>query len=127
MKIVMKIAFAGIFLALMGHNANAADSAWLLCESSHLVVNVHEHRAGASDREISLAMIYGMHVLQGNLKNKVRGAVLLAGSPTEPANTFKGRANVDFAENTLSLSGTLSLYGAEENFQTKLSCKEMQP
>lgn len=121
----MKLAVVGILFALTGQCANAADSAWLLCENTNLVVNVHEHRAAADGREISFAMIYGMHVLQGTLNNKVRGVVVLAGSTNE--STFKGRVNVDFAENTLSLSGSLNLFGQNETLRTTLSCKEMQP
>ncbi len=104
----------------------AHDSTWLLCQSDSLVVSAHEHRSGGGGdgRATSFNLIFGVHDLRGELKDKDSGRVKLKGVGEAETN-FVGTISVDYQTNKLSVAGTLKLDGEPTEIETIMPCKEM--
>jgi len=122
----MKAVILGLILVLVSLSAQGADSTWLLCDNGSLVVNSLERRVENSDRSTSLTLIYGMHVLRGELFNADAGAIALDGSEPGAVKTFKGSISINYQKNTASLRGVLNLYGSPVRVVTVLKCKVMK-
>lgn len=122
----MKTALLALILSVSAISAQAADSTWLLCDNGSLAVNALEHRNGPDGRATDLALIYGTHILKGQLINADRGTVLLDGSETDAEKTYRGTVAVDYKKNTIALRGTLSLYNTPIAVKAVLKCKVMK-
>lgn len=110
------------------NTAFAKDSTWNLCvgdvtifeEKVKLVVNVYEHRNGADGRQTELTMIYGGHVLLGSFDNTdVDQAVVTL---KNEHSFYQGLVAVDYAKNTLTLRGKISLNELESPLSAKFKC-----
>jgi len=122
----MKSALFAFVLSLTALNSHAADSTWLLCDNGSLAMNLLEHRNGADGRATDLALIYGTHILKGQLIDVDAGPVALDGSEASAVKTFKGSVSVNYVKNTVSLRGVLSLYGSPSRVSAVLKCKVMK-
>jgi hypothetical protein len=122
----MKNLILAFVLALGSLSAQAADSTWLLCDNGSLALNVLEHRAGASGRATSLTLIYGMHIMKGELVNADAGAISLDGSEPGAVKTFNGNISISYQKNAVVLSGAMDLYGTPTRVRTQLKCKVMK-
>jgi hypothetical protein len=98
------------------------DSAWLMCRSSRVAVNVFEHRAqNGMDRSTDYVLLFGGFVLTGTVVNDAE-AVSLNG----PGASFTGTLSIDFTTNkSAKLGGTLTLDGEAFSAAQDLACVEM--
>lgn len=125
----MKTIIALVAIA-MTSSTFAADSSWLLCKGKavlfesrvNLVVNSHEHRT-AEGRENSLTLIYGAHLLNGNLDTTENdsGSIVLKNDQSN----FTGTVSVDYNKGIMTLNGTLNLQGEESVLKTRLVCEAL--
>jgi hypothetical protein len=103
----------------------AADSSWLLCDDSHLAMNLLEHRsADGRGRVTSLSLLVGSNTFAGRLNNTTSAKVLLISTP-KGKNNFNGNVAVDYAKKVIVLKGLLNLNGSRFKVNTQLECKEM--
>lgn len=128
--------------------ARAGDSSWLLCKGvaeigakektkTHLVASLHEHR-GTGGRDLSVTVIYGVHVNRGDILGKSIGKDEDVLGKTAPlklvvvgknVQTFKGTATLAQDLTTFTLAGSIDpTYGqagkrAMEPVTAKLSCE----
>lgn len=85
---------------------------------------MHEHRGpGGDGRVTTFNLIFGMHDLRGELKDKDSGRVKLK-SASETGTEFAGTISVDYEANTLSVAGSLKLDGQPNDIDATLTCKE---
>lgn len=127
----MKKALLVVLCAGFLNTAFAKDSTWKLCvgdvvlyeETVKLVVNVFEHRNGSDGRKTDLTMIYGGNVLKGGFDSTESdaGTVILK----ENESFYRGRAAVDYTNETLALKGTLSLFGSTTPINATISCETL--
>jgi hypothetical protein len=104
----------------------AADSRWLLCDNSHLALNLYEHRSGLG-RATSFTLLFGGYAFAGQLTDTDAGRVFLIGTSQDNTN-FKGDISVDYLQDVVSVSlkGILNLNAGRFNINTQLKCKEMR-
>lgn len=140
------VALASLLLPLS--TAYAGDSSWLLCKGTaeigakdktktHLVASLHEHR-GAGGRDLSVTVIYGVHVSRGEILGKSIGKDEDVLGKTAPLKlvvvgknkqTFKGTATLAQDMTSFTLDGSIDpTYGqapktAMEPVKAKLSCE----
>lgn len=109
-------------LVLLAGSAQAADSLWLLCDDGGLALNLLEHRDEGGSRLTDLALIYGYHVLLGELKGD-EGDVVLKGKSKKK---FKGHVKITYADKVVTVNGSLLLSGKISSpVNAQLKCKEM--
>jgi hypothetical protein len=101
---------------------SGGDSAWLMCSTSRIAVNVFEHRAqNGMDRNTDYVLLFGGFVLTGTVVNDAH-AVSLNGAGA----SFAGTLSVDFTTNKKAkLAGTLTLDGEAFSAAQNLACVEM--
>ena len=122
---MIKSIVLAIMLTLWSLPAYAADSLWLLCDNSHLAMNLLEHRsADGRGRVTSLNLLLGSNTFAGRLNNTNSGKVLLVSTP-KGKNNFNGNVAVDYSKKVIVLKGLLNLNGSRFKVNTQLECKEM--
>lgn len=121
----MKAVLIALSLGFFVSGAQAADSSWMICSDDHLVLNVYEHRVEDSQRAIEFTLIYGMHVMKGQLADENAGVVSLLDDTTADVKEFFGHVAVDYETKTVGLNGELSLHNEVEIVSTTLDCKVM--
>ncbi len=135
-------------LLVLTASAQAGDSSWLLCKGTaeigakdktktHLVASLHEHR-GTGGRDLSVTVIYGVHVNRGEILGKSIGKDEDVLGKTAPLKlvvvgknkqTFKGNATLAKDLTTFTLDGSIDpAYGqaakaAMEPVKATLSCE----
>jgi hypothetical protein len=115
---------AAAALCVFGSFAEARDSSWVLCENGSLVVNALEHRADASTRSTSYALIFGARILKGELPESQSKVTL--DEKTKLPSTFKGTIVMSEDMSSVTLKGPLVLDGqAYEQIDVTLPCKQM--
>lgn len=112
-------------LTLFTAQAEARDSTWLLCDNGGLVLNVLEHRVSIDDRTSELTLIYGAHVLEGQLLGVYEGDVKLS-SRYAQGPKFEGRLSLDFAKKVALIRGDLFLDDEKFALSDRLACKELE-
>lgn len=113
-------------LTLWSLPSQAADSLWLLCDDSHLAMNLLEYRsADGRGRITSLNLLLGRNTFAGRLNNTNSGKVLLVSTP-KGKNNFNGNVAVDYSKKVIVLKGLLNLNGSRFKVNTQLECKEMR-
>ena len=114
--------FKLIFLCLLAGSAQAADSKWLLCDDGGLALNILEHRNEGDHGLIDLALIYGNHVLLGELKGNEGDVILKGGNKKR----FKGHVKITYADRVVTVNGSLLLSGELSSpVNAQLKCKEL--
>jgi hypothetical protein len=81
------------------------DSAWLVCNSALLALNVFEHRTQGPSRNTDYLLIYGGHVVTGTVVDDAEVVALKNAAGA----TFAGTIKVDFAKGSVVAKGTLTL------------------
>ncbi len=124
----MKTFILGMVAILASSSAaRAADSTWLLGDNGKIAVSTHEHRAGAG-RATSVTLIYGVHLLVGELKDTDSGPITLreiSDGEEDKANNFKGQITVDYERTRVTLAGNLDLGAGPQKINFRIGCKEM--
>jgi hypothetical protein len=132
-----------VAIAAVATPAFARDSAWLVCkgvgthdkEKSYFVASLLEHRsASGSDRDLEVALIYGVHIAHGAIVAKPfeskAQAVKLATVDTKKT-AFTGTALMSEDFKTFTLKGQLDFtFGDDpkaktEAFDAKLTCEQL--
>lgn len=111
-----------IACGLLAGSVQAADSQWLLCDDGGLALNLVEHRLGAEERVTDLALIYGSHILLGELKGNEGDVVLKSANKKK----FKGHVKIIYADKVVTVNGSLLLAGKISSpVNAQLKCKEL--
>ena len=110
--------------------ALASDSAWLIGDDGHVVVNILEHREGMG-RQTEVTLIYGMHFLQGALHDVNAGKIVLKEMAGGKAGyVYTGSISVDYMKNQITLKGKLTDGDAQHTiiatYDTQLKAKEIE-
>jgi hypothetical protein len=123
--------------------ASARDSTWLLCrgigehggDKSHVVASLHEHRAAnGTDRDVSIMLIYGEHVVNGTVANTAgtgkAETVKLSTLEGKRVVVFTGTSALAKDMHAVTLAGSIDWsFGATKQkpvaFSAKLTCDEL--
>ncbi|MDO9180784.1 MAG: hypothetical protein Q7U04_00180 [Bacteriovorax sp.] len=115
----------------------ASDSTWLLCKNSiHPdphddfvpVVNIYEHRNGATSRKTEIYLVSGIHLMTDSLLNTNEGKVKLAyPCRTKKEDSFTGIIKIDYIKNILQLKGDyiVATDGSHHTYDLALTCEGM--
>jgi len=121
------LAISSLNTTLVENPVQASDSLWLLCDNSHLALNLLEHRsADGQGRVTSLSLLLGVNIFSGQLNDTNSGKVILKSIAKNKSN-FIGYLSVNYSQETVSLKGILDLTDGRFNINTRLKCKEMRP
>jgi hypothetical protein len=134
---------------LLPATASAGDSTWLLCKGigehgakdvtkTHIVASLHEHR-GTGGRDLSVTLIYGVHLNRGDILGKSLGKdadVIGKSAPLKLTSVaskgkvvFNGTGELAKDMKTFTLKGSLDGTYAQdpkptmEPFAAKLACE----
>jgi len=111
------------FIICTSSTVMAADSNWLLCSNDSLAISSFEHRNGVENRETHVNLLFGMHMITGNLVNTNSGDVILSDKIN---NNYRGKISIDYAKKVIILKGTLTIYDEKTIMKNlKLKCKEL--
>jgi hypothetical protein len=127
----LKRLVAGTFCVLFFVSTGwAADSTCLLGDNGKIAVTTFEHRTSTGGRATDVTLIFGTHLLRGELVDVDSGPVTLkaTGKGKENNYIFTGTINVDYDGKKMTLKGKLKVDGTEiSNFNTTFRCKQLQP
>ena len=123
-----KLTFGLMGLLCFSTAAMARDSTWLLGDDGQAVaLTTFEHRA-ENGRATTVTLIYGEHLLRGELKDVDSGKITLKASAALPENNyiFKGMISIDYEKMQIKLKGRMTV-GEDEiaSYDTTIKCKQL--
>lgn len=136
---VFKQAMIAMFL-LVGVQAQAKDSQWLVCTGKSSVVNIFESRAtnrSAEDRQVQVTVLYGAHeymVINSPFDSETRKDVIFEfeGDRNEihTSSFLSGAVSFDLVNKTARIDCNIHWYDdgkplSTQPFSEDLKCKEM--
>jgi len=108
----------------------AKDSTCLLGDNGKIAVTTFEHRTVSGGRATDVTLIFGTHLLRGELVDADSGPITLKATSKMKENryVFGGSINVDYSGMKMTLKGKMEVEGIEiSKFNTTFRCKQLQP